>query len=152
MKLDELKKIIRECIREEILNTSGLISHIISESMVAVMKNQPKMVVESAQPEKPQPMFKQQKTGPGLSGQEKQKLNETKKKLLDAIGKDSYGGVDVFAGTTPLSSGGDPEAGVAVQSPLSNVDPNDPGVPVEQLFENAHLWGKIAAGISKKKK
>ncbi len=51
--------------------------------------------------------------------------------MLDAIGRDAYGGVNVFEGTTPA-----PAATTEGQAkgPLSDVAPNDPGVDISGLF------------------
>lgn len=153
MKINELKNIIRECVKEVILEESGLISHIIAEAMVAVVKSQQLLNEQHRpSPSKDEPMFKNGNRNPSLSVDEKKKINETKKKLLESVGKDAYNGVDVFAGTKPLSSGGDPASNSSVQSPLSIYAPDDAGVPVEKIFESAGLWGKIAAGVNKKKK
>ena len=61
-------------------------------------------------------------------------------------------GVNLFEGTKPLSSGGNVDNTItAPQSPLADMDPSDPGVPIDKLFESSHLWAKIAAGNKKKK-
>ena len=60
-----------------------------------------------------------------------QLLKEQKKKLLDAIGKDAYGGVNVFEGTTPAPSPSNNNHG-----PLSGTDPRDPGVDISKIFNN----------------
>ena len=60
-----------------------------------------------------------------------QQLKQRKKQLLDAIGKDAYGGVNLFEGTTPA-----PAPNSAGQGPLSGVSGNDPGVDISNLFGN----------------
>ena len=61
--------------------------------------------------------------------------------MLDAVGKDAYNGVDLFAGTTPSSAPTESKNG----DPLSGVDPTDSGVDISQLFGgvNKNWSGKI---------
>jgi flagellin-like hook-associated protein FlgL len=60
-----------------------------------------------------------------------QQLKQRKKQLLDAIGRDAYGGVNVFEGTTPAPAA--TNEGQA-RGPLADVSPNDPGVDISGLF------------------
>ena len=103
MNKSELKKIlkplIKECIKEVLLEEDGALSHVIKE--VAV----------------------------GLIG--KQQIKQRKKQLLDAIGRDAYGGVNVFEGTTPAPAA--TNEGQA-RGPLADISPHDPGVDISGLF------------------
>ena len=58
--------------------------------------------------------------------------SDTRKQLLDAIGKDSYNGVNLFEGTEPLRQAA-ASSGIS-SSPLSNVDPGDAGVSIEGIL------------------
>ena len=73
--------------------------------------------------------------------QRKQKqLLEQKRKMLDAIGKDAYNGVDLFEGTTPApQSKSTPHGSKA----LDGVAPNDPGVDISS-FAASGIWKKLA--------
>ena len=92
MKRTELKKIIKplvkECVQETILN-DGLLSNIVSEVMQG-MGNQ--FLVEN-----------KEEIVPTISNENsvqleqlKERQQETRKRLLDEIGKDAYNGVDLF--------------------------------------------------------
>ena len=94
-----LKPIVAECIKESLLE-DGLLSSVISE----VFKGLNQQTIVEA---------KQQKAGNIAENKEKvaekqeekqemshQKLDEYRKNLLDNIGSESYGGIDVFEGTT----------------------------------------------------
>jgi len=125
MNKNELKKVlkplIKECIKEVLFEEKGALSHIIAEvagGLSAVSK--PAVVKESTVPK-----FKSQ---PKKQKSEKSKL--ARKKLLDAIGRDAYNGVDLFEGTTPTSA----PAETSSQGALSGVSPNDPGVDITGLF------------------
>ena len=58
-------------------------------------------------------------------------LKEQRQKLLDAIGKDSYGGVNVFEGVTPSQGQRSPESMAA--NPLGDLDPGDAGVDISGI-------------------
>ena len=115
---------IKECIREVLLE-EGMLSRIVKEtaeglSGAQLIKEQQKSSVEGSQ-----------------RAQEVRKKNlEARKKLLNSIGSQKFGGVDVFENTTPLpaeSSG---------NSPLSGQDPNDAGVDISVL-PGMKNWGKL---------
>jgi len=124
MNKNELKKIlkplIKECIKEVIFEEDGALSHIIKEVAVGMAGKQR---ITEAKQTTPIPA-----TAPKRNNQQ---LKQRKKQLLDAIGKDAYGGINIFEGTTPApaqSSGG--------RGPLSDVDGSDPGVDISNLFGN----------------
>ena len=62
------------------------------------------------------------------------KLKQTRKKMLDAIGQNSYNGVNLFEGTEPISRAGNPSGNSSARGPLSDVDPGDPGVDIAAFF------------------
>ncbi len=122
MKKDELKNIlkplIKECIKEVLFEEEGALSHIIKEVTLGLSSKQTITETKTYQPiQKPQKVNRN--------------LKKQKKKLLDAIGKDAYNGVNVFEGTTPGSA---PVSHGNAQGPLDGVSPNDPGVDISNLF------------------
>jgi hypothetical protein len=121
-----LKPLIKECIKEVIFE-EGVLSGLISEVLrgTSTLSSPPEIIQES----KKELMVEQE------DRQEKirTKIKETKKKMLDAIGNESYNGVNLFEGTEPLSKGGS-EGSSGVASPLQNYAPNDPGVDISSLF------------------
>lgn len=119
-----LKPLIKECIKEVLLEEKGTLSHIISEVTNGL----------SASPQKTK-LFEQVETAQSNAKEQQRKLFENKKKLLDAIGKDSYGGVNLFEGTTPA-----PGHGASDHGPLSGVSAHDPGVNISNIVS-----GKSAA-------
>jgi len=79
-----------------------------------------------------------------MKTQEKKKqLQETKKRMLDAIGKDVYGGVNVFEGTAPIRSGGSPDTTPSPNSALGDIDPADPGVDISGLVGTTSAWKEM---------
>jgi len=113
-----LKPLVKECIKE-CLFEEGVLSSVVSE----VVKGMGTTVIkeEVAPPVFTKPVRQQ----PSNNGA----LKEHKQKLLDAIGKDAYGGVDLFEGTTPAAAPRSPE----LASPLGDVDSNDPGVDISGI-------------------
>jgi hypothetical protein len=124
-----IKPIVKECIQEVLLE-EGLLSNVVSE-VAKGLQVQATITehVESA-PSRPAP-----KPRP-------RDYSNDRKKLLDAIGKDAYNGVDLFEGTTPAPA---PSTGQG-QGPLDGVAPNDPGVDISGIFSghSAKIWQKLS--------
>ena len=123
MKVNELKKVlkplIKQCIKEVIFE-EGVLSGIISEVVKGV--DAAPVIREQKQVSKP------------TNGVAKKKLEEQRKKMMDAIGKSSYNGVNVFEGVEPARESNQ-------QSPLANVSPGDSGVDISGLFNSN--WSKL---------
>ena len=141
MKKSELKKVlkplVKECIREALFE-EGILSNIISEVVhgltapIVEQKKDNENEIRKMQLEQKQ--------------ERSQQINETRKKMLDAIGRSSYNGADLFEGTTPMSKAGIPGEGASPQSPLSGVDPNDAGIDISNLMGNFNTWKALAKG------
>ena len=128
MKRSELKKIIKplvkECVQETILN-DGLLSSIVSE-VAQGMGNQ--FLIENKETVVPE----QSNENSFRLEQLKEQQKETRKRLLDEIGKDAFNGVDLFEGTKPLRDSGQPSA-TKQANPMSGQDPDDPGVDISSI-------------------
>ena len=116
---------IKECVREVIFE-EGTISNIVFEVVSGLNKN---IVVESTA-RSPAPQVKKNAAAPPQNFSKKAK--ETKRKLLEAIGKDAYKGVNLFEGTEPLTNSQTKSANSA-KSPLADVAPSDPGVNIANI-------------------
>jgi len=137
MKRSELKNIIKplvkECITEALIE-EGLLSNVISE----VMKGMSPVITESAPITDPTAGVQKAAMMEAQEAKLKQ-AKQDRRKLLDAIGNDSYGGVDLFEGTSPAPAQRSPESQAA--SPLGGVAPGDPGVDISQFVGmGAHKW------------
>ena len=115
-----LKPLIKECIREAIFE-EGVLSTLVAEVASGLGPN---TIVESPA------------AAPIIEHRDdsaiRERINETKRKMRNAIGETAYGGVDIFEGTKPLSGGGNPGATPSA-SPLANMDPDDKGVNIDSL-------------------
>jgi hypothetical protein len=119
MKVSELKRIIqpmiKECIREVLLE-EGMLSRIVQETAVGLTNAK---VLKEQKEEK---FLKKQRT------EEVHKKNiDARKRLLDSIGSQKLGGVDIFENTTAMASEG------SGKSPLSGQSPGDAGIDISNL-------------------
>tara|TARA_R110000868_G_scaffold99317_1_gene273406 strand:- start:908 stop:1333 length:426 start_codon:yes stop_codon:yes gene_type:complete len=140
MKRSELKNIIKplvkECITESLLE-EGLLSNVISE----VMKGMSPVIMESAPVADPAAGMQKAAMREAQESKLKQ-AKQNRRKLLDAIGSDSYGGVDLFEGTTAAPAQQSPESQAG--SPLSGVAPGDPGVDISGIIGlGGHKWKSL---------
>ena len=131
-----LKPMIKECIKEVIFE-EGILSGIISE---VVKGTGGQRIVETQQPQR----YQQPQVDYEL---EERKRKERRRKILDSIGRDSYNGVDLFEGTTPMSNR---DSGVRTtphgSKALDGVSPNDPGVDISAFGASSAIWSKLAKG------
>lgn len=134
MKKSELKNIIKECVREVIFE-DGMLSGIVSEVVQGM--GTASLIQEQTGPTQRQPSIAA-----------KQQLAETKKQILNAMGKDSYEGVkkkfanpELFEGTKPIMEGNG-------QGALSGVSPNDPGVDITSI-PGFGSWSNVAGATRK---
>ncbi len=125
-----LKPLIKECIKEVIFE-DGTLSSIISEVVKGV--GQPIVESKARFPKKQQPQYE-------TDEQAKARLKKQKNKMMEAVGKDAYNGVNLFEGTTAL-----PTAKESGQGALSGVDPNDSGVDISSIMgKSSTIWQKMA--------
>jgi len=130
MNKNELKKVlkplIKECIKEVVFE-DGVLSTIISEVMKGTSSKP--MVVENKRPQIKQDNSK------------RKRMAENRKKMLDAIGKDAFNGVNIFEGTSPASAPRTPDS-TSAPGALSGVDPSDSGVDISSFMGDSHFWKK----------
>ena len=136
MKKNEFKDLIKESVKE-VLIEEGVLKSVISEVVKAVGLSQ-----EEPSPVATQQSFSQE-ASKGAAEKHRQKLAESKQKMLDAIGKSSFGGVDIFEGTTPMKKAGNPQGSGAPSSALEGVDPSDPGVDISNLLGGSNVWKQL---------
>jgi len=125
-----LKPLIKECVQEMILE-EGLLTNIVSE-VAAGMQGQ--IIQESKTAPEPTPNINIPNETNKRKIEAKKKLQEHRMKLMDAIGKDSYNGVNIFENVEPMSGGGSPQSSGNSKGPLSNYAPTDSGVDISGIM------------------
>ncbi len=144
-----LKPIVKECIQEALYD-SGLLSSIIAEVMQGVTSGHSVISESAAGSKATAPTTQPRQQVDNRASERLAQLKETKKNLLESIGKDAYNGVDLFEGTAPLKSGGSPSSKPSAGGPMSGVDPSDPGVDISGLTGSlGNVWKKLAEGNKK---
>ena len=128
MNKSQLKKLIKPMVKEcihEVLLEEGLLSNVVAE-VVKGVGHAPLMETQQSAPPTPPPT------------QTNAKLKEQRAKLMGALNKDAYNGVNLFEGTDPLAS----TAPAAGQADLGA--PTDAGVDISSLVGDAsQIWRAI---------
>ena len=141
MKRSELKAIIKECVRETLFE-EGVLSEMIAEVAYGLARAQNLMVESKPQQVQVENSQSQQKLEDERNEVRRKKLLETKRKMLDAMGDKKMS--NVFEGTEPLTSAGNPNAQASPQGPLAGRDPNDAGIDISGLFSLAgQKWNQL---------
>ena len=134
MKKSDLKQLIKPLVKEcihEVLLEEGLLSNVVAEVALGLQGN---LMVE-AQPKPRAPRLNEDSQMKHKANDSRAQMKQHRQKLMEAIGKDAYGGVDLFEGTQPIQHR-EPQAG---QPDLG--DPNDAGVDLSSLLGNAsQIW------------
>lgn len=134
-----LKPIVKELVKEsvqEVLIKEGLLSTVVSEVAKGISGN---LVTEVR---KPTAVIPAMARGPSEE-QKLQELKRQKKELLDAIGKDSFRGVDIFEGVSHNDLPPEPTKG-ALGSPLADMAPNDPGIDISSIVAmGGNAWKQL---------
>jgi hypothetical protein len=128
MKKSELKKtlkpVIKECIHEMLVE-DGLLSGIVAE-VVKGMGAQPLVESRPATPVSRAP------------ARDNAHLKEQREKLMQAVSRDSYNGVDIFEGTEPLTAY---EASTPNNKGPDLGDPRDAGVDISSILgQSSQIW------------
>jgi len=125
-----IKPIVKECINE-VLIEEGVLSNIVSEVATGLQGN---TITESRSAPAPERDVEVKRK----NAQAAKKIQEHRKKMMDAIGSDAYNGVDLFEGTSPMS----PQE--STQTKAGSVDlgnPGDAGVDISSIMGGAsQIW------------
>ena len=133
-----IKPVVKECI-QEVLIEEGLLTEVVSQ-VTAGLTKQP--IVENKPKKRNDKLFNEDLQMKRKSREANKKLQEHRRKLLDAIGGDAYNGVDLFEGTEPLRNTGTP--GESHTPSVLGDDPNDAGVDISSIMGNAgKIWQAI---------
>lgn len=149
MKKEELKKVLKPVIEEclkELIFEKGVLSSIISEVQGAPAQ----IVRESKQPATQSYQQNEQEFIRKKSAEAHNKLYEHKKKLMDAVGKQAYGGVNIFEGVQPMDEPPVPSQRNA-PSAIEVLDPGNTGGVNLGNIPGMGKWGKILQKVNELK-
>ena len=134
MKKSDLKNIIKECVREVIFE-EGMLAGIVSEVVQGMGA----------------PVIQEQQVRRQPQTTKTSQMAETKKRVLDAMGTNSYDDLkgrfknpELFEGTQPIQENKGKGA-------LSGIAPNDPGVDITNI-PGFGSWSSVATATRKQKK
>jgi len=137
MKKADLKKLIKPLVKEcihEVLIEEGVLSNVVSEVAKGMQTN---VVVESNKQD--EQLFNEDLQMKRSQEEGRLKLQEHRKKLLEAVSTDAYNGVDLFEGTTPMAAQSEPNAGS-----VDLGDPGSSGVDISSLMGGAsQVWKQM---------
>jgi len=141
MKKNDLKQMIKPLVKEcihEVLIEEGLLSNVVAEVTKGLQAGL--IVEQQASPPQahgapvPEPAEIRKHTAAA-----RQKMHARRQELMDAIGADTYNGVNLFEGSTPMST----EEGTR-QGHADLGSPSDSGVDISSLVGDAkQIWGAM---------
>ena len=123
-----IKPVVKECIHEVLLE-EGLLSNVVAEVARGLQGN---LMTEEAPPST------MARSRAEASKNTRKKIHEHRAKLMSAIDKDAYNGVNLFEGTEPMTrhESSTPKAGA-----IDLGNPHDAGVDISSLMGGAHeIW------------
>tara|TARA_R110002073_G_scaffold324285_2_gene502111 strand:- start:1523 stop:1978 length:456 start_codon:yes stop_codon:yes gene_type:complete len=148
LKKSDFKDMIKESIKE-VLIEEGLLATVISEVAREFRKTTPPTPAASKSPPPEQRVYEEVAQAKERAEKSRAKLADMRKNMMESIGKSSYkdiynlNGVNLFEGTTPLASGGNPGSSPSPAGSLSDVEPTDPGIDISSLVGNAGIWKEL---------
>jgi hypothetical protein len=140
MKKNDLKQLIKPLVKEcihEVLIEEGLLSSIVTEVTKGMQGN---LVVENIEKSSVS-LVNEDLQMKRKSKQDSAKLMAHRQKLMDAVGKGAYNGVNLFEDTRPLKESNTPTTRAGA---TDLGDPGDAGVDISSLIGNAsQVWKAI---------
>jgi hypothetical protein len=132
MKRSELKKIIKplvvECINEALLSEQGVLSSIVSEVAKGISSAPVMTEQKHVEPKKEKDAISSLRRNRNVDAE----MQNHRKSLMDSLGRDSYGGVNLFEGVDPAPEQRSAEYSAA--NPLASMDPGDAGVDISGIM------------------
>jgi hypothetical protein len=117
-----LKPIVKECVRESLLESgllSGVISEVVRDLNLGVTAEREVLKKEVPRRSISRDLVKEQAV-------------ENRRKLMEAVSADAFGGVDIFEGVTPMGTQASPSEHGA--SPLGGIGASDAGLDISGII------------------
>ena len=144
MKKADLKRLIKPLVKEcihEVLIEEGVLSNVVSEVAKGMQGN---LVTETQTQKQDDRLFgedHQMRQRKQRQEDSRAKMQEHRKKLLEAVSQDAYNGVDLFEGTSPMSGY---ESKPQSQGSVDLGDPSSSGVDISSLMGGAaQIWKEM---------
>ena len=132
-----IKPLVKECIHE-VLIEEGLLSSVVAEVAKGLSASP---IVEKRTRTKPKPPPQDDREMQRRNEDIKRKMQDHRKKLLEAVSQDAYNGVDLFEGTSPISGY---ESSPPSQGAPDLGDPKNAGVDISSLTSDAsQIWKEM---------
>ena len=129
-----IKPLVKECIHE-VLIEEGVLSSVVSEVAKGIQGN---VIVENKKQD--DRLFNEDLQMKRSQEEGRLKLQEHRKRLLEAVSTDAYNGVDLFEGTTPTPTQRESAAGS-----VDLGDPDSSGVDISSLMGGAsQVWKQMS--------
>ena len=129
-----IKPLVKECIHEVLLE-EGLLTEVVAQVAAGMPRQQ--LVEAAPAPRQTENMLAKQRTQKVT--QAKTKLQEHRRKMMDAIGNDAFNGVDLFEGTEPIRQTG--AVNEAHRPSVLGDDPTDAGVDISSILGgSSQIW------------
>jgi hypothetical protein len=134
MKKSDLKQLIKPLVKEcihEVLLEEGLLSNVVAEVAQGLQGN---LMVET-QPKPRGAPLNENLQMKRKNNDSRAQMQQHRQKLMEAVGKDAYGGIDLFEDTQPMQQV-EPQPGAPDLG-----DPSDAGVDLSSILGNsAEIW------------
>ncbi|MAE82821.1 MAG: hypothetical protein CMB80_08815 [Flammeovirgaceae bacterium] len=134
MKKNDLKQLIKPLVKEcihEVLIEEGLLSNVVAEVAKGLQQN----VIAETKTNTSNALFNENMQMKRMTDDSRIKMGEHRQKLMDAIGNEAYGGVNLFEGTQPMNNA-QPAKGQVDLGPAG-----DSGVDISSIVGNAsQIW------------
>jgi hypothetical protein len=138
MKKNDLKQLIKPLVKEcihEVLIEEGLLASVVAEVAKGL---QGSLIVETQAPAPAPPPRDDDRAMRKQAQVTRQKMNTRRQELMESIGPDTYNGVNLFEGSTPIANDQSSQG----QADLG--DPRDGGVDISGLIGGVKdIWGAM---------
>ena len=125
-----LKPLIKECIKEVLFEEAGVLSRVVNEVATGLTAGGQQKIVETRTAKTESDDSERQRR----AEEARRRLDEHKRSVMQQIGESAYNGVDLFEGTTPMTSAPSASGGSASpMGPMKDLDPNDPGIDLNSI-------------------
>lgn len=131
-----IKPLVKECIHEVLLE-EGLLTEVVAQVAAGMPRQQLVEAASAPVPKQTKSTFVKQRTQ--KVAEAKVKLQEHRRRMMDAIGNEAFNGVDLFEGTEPIRQSGN--INETHRPSVLGDDPTDAGVDISSILGGSgQIW------------